>query len=619
MKRNQPTRTGGTRRKANWKPIVFLFICAALIIAAVVGLILRHNAKKAKPDLSILWAIDRVSDDTVEAMEERLAGLSGDVNGDGQVVVKIRVSPSFFESIYSPTFVLLSDSSFDLLLLSKRDMLRFFAGTDYLDESWLIANSAFTEVYSVAKYYAGQILWETGDETLLARQENAARVAQQLAIDDGRLIQQQPRTLQTTSDGKIVITLGFLGDRPNCDVEISAFNAAQEEYEIRAVQYKASNDAQSGEECQELLLSDLQAGTGPDIIDLSSFSISPRDERFLPYLADLYPWLDADPDLSREDILASFRDGYEVAGGWYCTVPSLGLRVAVVDSRAAGTGWTLADLSETAAAVGGAEHLSVIRLSDGGDLFSDLFGLYGSDFVDLDRGIAELVTPDYVSLLRVCGEAGPPVEAVDAHDELDPAGVLYFDRIRSFFYPELYAQMFPEGYRYAQHTDGTPATLWRIPAGRLAMADNTLCGDGVWSFLRLFFQADYQLTLDGLPSNPAALEVLAQDALAGKLDNTASWNLFGGEAVVRSRERTPNMPLLEGSLTYGAASRSQVEELWELMNATRTVYESDTEYVRAKLSTVTNDYIQGDIPTPEDAAAEAQRVAEEVLELLREP
>ena len=36
-------------------------------------------------------------------------------------------------------------------------------------------------------------------------------------------------------------------------------------------------------------------------------------------------------------------------------------------------------------------------------------------------------------------------------------------------------------------------------------------------------------------------------------------------------------------------------------------------------STMTLQRVVGDIPTPEDAAAESQRVAEEVLELLREP
>ena len=581
-------------------------IPAALFLVGmiVLSLFLWKSSPKRNPDLRILWAIDRVSEETVTALERSLSFLCEDVNGDGQVVVSIRTAPSFAESVYSPTYVLLSDRSFDLLFLSKYDMLTFFLDKDYPDVSRPIANSAFTKEYDAASYYTGQILWEDPTEEENKRAVNAARIAELLAGDDTVPTEAPPKEITYTSDGRILLTLGFSGERCVYESAIRAFNANQNTYSLSAVNYQASSDSLGEEECREQLLSDLKAGTGPDLIDLDSFGLCVDNEQFSLFLTDLYPFLDADRELSSDDILPSFRALYEVDGKWLSTATSVLLNALIVSESAAGADgvWTLEDLPGTV-------------LSDKGiDLFSGLISLYSPEFIDYESAAADLDNPDFVSLLSyavgITSDGDRRLEKPSLTDDL------YLVTLRSFFFPELFEAVFPDGYVYARRADGSFAAEFNV-GGCLAMTSNALFPEACWEFLRPFFTADYQVTTDGFPTNITALKILASEAECGNTTPCYEYCFPGGEMFSIIRSRAPDSSLYSKSIAYGAAGHQQTDEIWALLDQVDSIWSDRSEYVNTTLISIAYGYAAGEYDPPELAAFEAQRRAERALILLQ--
>ena len=83
---------------------------------------------------------------------------------------------------------------------------------------------------------------------------------------------------------------------------IDQFKAAHRDCEV-VVDYYRDN-------AYDRLCTELLAGDGPDVLNLYGLSLPPDS----PYLEDLYPYLDDDPDLSRDDLVPAVLSSLEVDG-----------------------------------------------------------------------------------------------------------------------------------------------------------------------------------------------------------------------------------------------------------------------------------------------------------------
>jgi len=98
---------------------------------------------------------------------------------------------------------------------------------------------------------------------------------------------------ENPSAEKIVLTLGGLGILDEILEDVVKFNAQNSRYRIEVIDYEADGDWEDG---LARLQIELMTGKGPDII-YDHF----RWLRLSGVLENLYPFIDADPELSRED------------------------------------------------------------------------------------------------------------------------------------------------------------------------------------------------------------------------------------------------------------------------------------------------------------------------------
>ncbi len=101
--------------------------------------------------------------------------------------------------------------------------------------------------------------------------------------------------------------------------QIIEFNRTNQEYRIEVKEYVTDDSMEGYGSGQEQMNSDIVSGKGPDIIELSGRNLKMYAAKGI--LEDLYPYIDEDEEMSREDFLPNVMKAFEVDGKLY-TMPS---------------------------------------------------------------------------------------------------------------------------------------------------------------------------------------------------------------------------------------------------------------------------------------------------------
>lgn len=104
---------------------------------------------------------------------------------------------------------------------------------------------------------------------------------------------------------------------------ISEFNLAHPEYHINYHDY----DELYGSKAEEQFQLDMKSGIYPDLLVLNGIDYEPYAKQEL--LEDLYPFIDSDPELKREDFLPNLMHSLELNGRLYRIPESFALETAV--------------------------------------------------------------------------------------------------------------------------------------------------------------------------------------------------------------------------------------------------------------------------------------------------
>lgn len=187
-----------------------------------------------------------------------------------------------------------------------------------------------------------------------------------LELEDGRLVtnsqkgynQKSPlrilRQREDTGEESSVIRFATTGEFIDTRIRaaIQTWNGEHPECPIEVIDYSVYNSEDDQRPGQLRLATDVATGNGPDIYDFSLEFIDsvPSAPSFARrgLLEDLYPYLDADPELKREDFLGGFLQAMEIGGGLYELTPDFYLANCFADARVVGdpSQWTYARLHE---------------------------------------------------------------------------------------------------------------------------------------------------------------------------------------------------------------------------------------------------------------------------------
>lgn len=419
---------------------------------------------------------------------------------------------------------------------------------DAWEDSWLLP--AWTSVYSgdenaLFYYDAGNdlVAWkepaegdpesETGNPPILSWvntgiYSGGSRLVSEF-LPDGRLVVVQDGGMWNEGESaelavltptdqpseKTVLTLGTVYLMSNTEKMVRDFNRNNQEYQIEVREYmdRSSGDWTSGNSQQDAmtrLAADVAAGRIPDILDTYGMPLEGWASSGI--LEDLWPWIDLDRDIDREDLMlrvleADSIDGklYEVSDGFTFTTV-----VGAKDAVGERTAWSAEDM--WAALDHMPDGCLAMPYSKTG-MLREMLMTFWNKLVDWEAGKCHFDSEEFRQVLEFCGEF--PDEGVPNgdQDEMIRNGEIMLRRYYpgSFWDLQLFRSDFGSAISFVGFPNpwGVAGSAFNISSG-FAMTSSGKHKEGAWAFLRtMLMPHDRTRFVHGFPMDKASFEELA--------------------------------------------------------------------------------------------------------------
>ena len=277
---------------------------------------------------------------------------------------------------------------------------------------------------------------------------------------------------------------------------VSDFNASQEDVSVTIISLEDEGAANA------------------DIFCLPSAQISAMGRE--GKLADLYPYLDADPKLDREDFFASALQGMELDGALISTGAGMSFETVIGASSLVGekAGWTYDDFTAAWSALGlGTDAFDVYTTCE--DVLDACLALDLDTFVDRKTASCDFTGENFRKLLYFTGNFRRDFD-YDGHgwSEADHSDLrirrekqMLLEKNLTCFRDVLACGCeFPEeitfiGYPTLGQAGSRMILSTFEPGLNLAMSASSEKKEDAWRFLRTFFTEDYQERYWYFPTN----------------------------------------------------------------------------------------------------------------------
>jgi hypothetical protein len=196
---------------------------------------------------------------------------------------------------------------------------------------------------------------------------------------------------------RTIITVAAIADELYLSGYITEFMLAHPEYQVDYKLY-AEDSGTSFEDALEAFNTDILAGNVPDVLLIDAQ---------MPYgnyankgiFADLYPLIDKDREVSREDYHKPFLEALETNGKLYSIAPAFQIYTLVGKTSVFGEkqGQSLAELEAAAAKIPGATLFGNI---DRDAFVASTYKRTARRFIDDVKGVCNFDSPEFISLLE---------------------------------------------------------------------------------------------------------------------------------------------------------------------------------------------------------------------------
>lgn len=397
--------------------------------------------------------------------------------------------------------------------------------------------------------------------------------------------------------------------------QVVNFNRQNQEYRIVVKDYSEFNTDEDYSAGLTRLTTEIGSGVMPDLLCTSGLPVRQYAAKGL--LQDIWPMLDADETLSREDLVTEVLDALSVDGKLYELPVSFTLSTVAGLEKVVGgyESWTLADLQD-----------AMTKLQDGASIFSQTttraeilstcIAQSFDAFVDWENGSCNFDCDEFKTLLEFA--ASFPAD----FDYSDYEYVSDYSRLRngeqllttlSFYgFDELYAQFKalddqPCFVGYPTASTGTPVRSTFSCDTCVAVTAACTETDAAWAFLCSLLSDEHQENVWEFPITRSAFD----KKLAEAMEQEFYTDPETGEQIEQSK----------GGIGYGddemieiyAVTPEQRDIFMNLLENTTTVYSTDQSILEI-VNEVTGSYFAGEKSLDETVKIIQNRVNLYVME-----
>ena len=371
------------------------------------------------------------------------------------------------------------------------------------------------------------------------------------------------------------------------------FNKSNDLYHIDVMDYSEYNTEEDYEAGMTKLKTEILSGNVPDILDLSQMPLGQFAARGL--LEDLYPYIDADPELSREDMIQNVLQAFEHDGKLYQTLSSFSVYTAIGAERVVGdrNSWTVdefqAALRDLQAEQEGATAFD--KYVTRSDVLQLCLYLDMGSFVDWSTGSCSFDSPEFVKLLEFANSFPSEFDwenyewtadddsytrLMTGRQMLETTSIGEFNGLQTYdalFGGRAVCIGFPTAY-------GTGSMFNDNSSNVFAMSSKCSDKDAAWQFLRQFFTEGYQAGDNyyyyGFPTNKNAFEKKMKEAMTPEYEKDMNGNYIldeNGEKIELSMGGFSTGGGFE--FRYHAVTEDEAAQIRALIESTTKVLDYD--------------------------------------------
>ncbi|NLX27081.1 MAG: extracellular solute-binding protein [Lentisphaerae bacterium] len=373
-----------------------------------------------------------------------------------------------------------------------------------------------------------------------------------------------------TEHTKKILTVGRMESNLSVTRTIADFNAATREYYAVSKNYFGQDDL-----AETHLNLDIAAGEQPDVMSVMLTTYDIYADKGL--LVNMYPLLDKDPDISREDILPSVLRSLEWSGGQlYQMCPYFALSTCCEHESVVGDvdSWNLEDLYAICQQY---PEMTLYMNQWGSRLINFLIGDLFSYFADIPNNQYRFNSPEFIEFLEFLKEMSDRArefqpemnDYTEGRVLLTPLNFSTMDDYKAFVQSESFNEIRVTGFP-SQTGTGCHITA---PV-RIAIFAGTGNEEAAWQFIKAALSNERQMSVtDFLPVTVSAMESVMEQARVSSPATTVTKYVDpeGAAAGTNLETRTYSVPEMVG------LTDDQVELFYDILERSDSVYQDAIE------------------------------------------
>lgn len=371
----------------------------------------------------------------------------------------------------------------------------------------------------------------------------------------------------TIAEGKKTLHIASAYGSLELDELVKQFNRAHRDC-VAVIDYYPEN-------AYDRLCTEIMAGDGPDVLDLACLSLPLNSS----YLVDLYPYIDADPDIDRDMFVPTVIASLELNGKLTSlpaafVVNTMTARVADVGER---TDWTIEELQDL-----WEQRTDDIFLMSGWmdrhNFLGWLATLTTGDFIDWESGTARYDSEDFIRQLQFC-EA--QADYVEYNDEIaEKPCLVEFENVQNLVRINGIRNNYKEDFTYIGFPgNGEYGSFFDVDQLHFAISANSDKKELAWEFIRLALtKKNQEMICDSwhLPIRMDVMDARIETVVGNVSDRQRFRQLIQKPLQFTSYNETIHQIFMEEGEAYFSGQRT-VEEAAERIQNRVTLYLSEIE------------------------------------------
>lgn len=328
------------------------------------------------------------------------------------------------------------------------------------------------------------------------------------------------RMLTSEVEEKQILTLVSNYTSSELKKTIINFNKKNDKYRIRLLDYTEYEDSSTQ------INADLMAGRIPDIVNISYMPIENYISKGI--FTDLYPIMEKDPDLNKEEFVEEILKTLEKNGKLYYMPSFFNVKCLIGNKNDIGEkeSWNINDMKQLYESK--PKGTKLMEYMSNTRLLSDTCYNSLSEYVDWDTGKCNFNSEDFIKLLEFSNSFPSEEKMYEEDDYVDiymsiKKGKILLEQLNlgDFYYYKLYKTLFgKDNYKIIGYPTSEGTGIICDLAGELNFGITEKCKnkEAAWEFVKTILSYEYQKQNNyyGLPIRKDVLEKKLEQAMATK-------------------------------------------------------------------------------------------------------